>query len=112
MPTPALACVLFALIAHAYLISVTHFHRLETATSPASAAWEGRGDEAPPVSTNSHAQCLSCRLQRNFTFDLHHSTPVVAPPQPIGADRRAHQPEAHASRVLLKGAGRAPPPFA
>ena len=111
MPAPALACALFALVAHAYLISVTHFHRLETAASAATAAWQGAGDAAPPISTNSHAQCLSCRLQRNFTFDLHHSAPLIAPPQPIAADHRARQPEAHASRVLLKSAGRAPPPL-
>ncbi|MBC7930016.1 MAG: hypothetical protein H7Z38_05550 [Rubrivivax sp.] len=78
----ATGLVLLVLMAHGFVASTTHFHRLAVATAPGysgaalSANEETR--DAPPA--GGHAQCLVCRLQRNFISDLQQTIPAIAAP--------------------------------
>lgn len=103
--------LLLLLFWHAFLASATHFHR----TAPAPAGQEratqvGDGKDATGTAdAGGHAQCLLCRLQRNFVADAQkESAPVSAPPTALLA---AELPPSlcHVARPFSVPSGRAPP---
>ncbi len=112
--SPLLSALLLVLFAHAFMASATHFHRPEqgralpaVSTSTPSCGVSDDADKARDASF--HAQCLLCRLQRNFVSDLSHADArTTATPQ-------THEGNAsHAVLSFLQGAflipaGRAPP---
>ena len=73
--------VLLVLLAHAFIVSATHFHSFKGLdSSRASGVALSRADEGRKAPlTNGEEQCLVCRLQRNFNSGLmRHATPEVA----------------------------------
>ena len=108
----ATGLVLLFLICHAFLVSATHFHRdvrpgARTTTVGLSAGSD-EGTEPSSVAFN-HAQCLLCRLQRNFICDLEQGIPAMpAPPadSPRREDLTAHF---HSRTFYLTRSGRGPP---
>lgn len=107
----ATGIALLVLMAHAFVASTTHFHRLAGATqsgySGAALSAKEKTHDAPPA--GGHSQCLICRLQRNFLSDLQQTPPAVAAPLAAAlvfetvADTSVHSPQ------LLSPTGRAPP---
>ena len=70
---PAVKFVLLLLVAHAFLVSGTHFHRVESggrvftnldSTTISHATADAKTD------ASGHFQCLLCRLQRGFCAEL------------------------------------------
>jgi hypothetical protein len=107
LATPLL---LLALFGHAFFVSATHSHRVVRADGASSVASVGeRGDVRQTPASGGHAECLLCRLQRNYVSDLQHTAPAVAAPerQPQGhtGTRAVSSSAAH----LLAPSGRAPP---
>lgn len=104
--------MLLFLIWHAFFVSATHFHRdVRPGATPATLGLSAGGDEGAEqtnVATN-HAQCLLCRLQRNFICDLEQGIPATpAPP----ADKVCHAnltTSIHSRTSFLVPSGRAPP---
>src|SRR6266496_3591920 len=71
---------MLCLLAHAFLVSVTHHHnsprdRSTRATANVTAD-NSRSSGATPGSAGD-AHCLSCRLQRNFASNVHPASVVV-----------------------------------
>lgn len=115
--SPLLSALLLVLFAHAFMASATHFHRPETAgaksataaTSASTPSFGVRGDAEDARDANFHAQCLLCRLQRNFVADLHHrDARTTATPQ-RHEDDQAHVILSFSQGAFLIPAGRAPP---
>jgi hypothetical protein len=107
----AAGVLLLVLTAHAFVASSTHFHRsaltgLVHAQSTAVGSEEG-GQGAPQAGDD--AQCLLCRLQRNFVSGVQHERPTVAP---LPAEAVKYEPlqniSVRAASALLRS-GRAPP---
>jgi len=104
--------VLLLLLAHAFFVSATHFHRVAGLDSlQASGAALSRSEEGykTPLA-NGEEQCLACRLQRNFNNGLmHHAAPEVAAPVVnsvvLPSFRQASAQSAH----TLSATGRSPP---
>ena len=107
-----MACVLLALFVHAFVVSATHCHRFErpgSASAPAGVSVSDRGDAGRAVEQDADTQCLLCRLQRGFTFDLD-SAPLLASPaaRPTPTlERLSELPPA--TRTPGAPSGRAPP---
>lgn len=107
-----MALALLLLVAHAFLASTTHFHRIERDDKTlASSSLSARDFSEPEggLESNSHAQCLLCRLQRNFVAEL--SNPVLsiaAALQKLPCDEISHTLHPLNGAFLLP-AGRAPP---
>jgi hypothetical protein len=103
---------LLALLAHAFLVGATHFHRvggLVTANAQGAAVSRPEDGRKAPR-TNGEEQCLACRLQRNFASGLmRHAAPEVAPPTArlIGFAALERTPTPNAP--TLSATGRAPP---
>lgn len=62
------------ILAHAFFVSVTHHHKsvqspVFAAIASVSADYNGGSGTAPESTSDAH--CLSCRLQRNFTSNVH-----------------------------------------
>jgi hypothetical protein len=107
----AAGLVLLVLMAHALVASTTHFHRLANAgaesTRNAFVSRDGDGRNVPPAGDD--AQCLLCRLQRNFISGIRHAAPALAPLQVEALDYEPlRNVSARAARALLRH-GRAPP---
>lgn len=105
----AAGLLLLALTAHAAFASVTHFHSPSGAAAT-QGALQGReeGGRGAPL-TGGDAQCLLCRLQRNYVLGLRHATPAAAaPPAQALEHDYLRNASARASRSLLRS-GRAPP---
>ncbi|MCA1634333.1 MAG: hypothetical protein LC802_11740 [Acidobacteria bacterium] len=106
----ATSLVLLALIWHAFLVSSTHIHRVQSSEDElavASMGSSGGAEHAPP--SGGHAQCLLCRLQRNFISDLQHTVPAIAAPATEAqGDAELPSPPASAAHLLLPS-GRGPP---
>jgi hypothetical protein len=104
--------VLLALLAHAFLVGATHFHRaggLVAANAQGAAVSRPEGGPKAPLA-NGEEQCLACRLQRNFASGLmRHAAPEVAPPPArlIGFAALELTPTPNAP--TLSATGRAPP---
>jgi hypothetical protein len=107
LATPLL---LLALFGHAFFVSATHFHRVVRAegASPVASVGE-RGDSGQTPASGGHAECLLCRLQRNYVSDLQQTSPAIAAPE--------HRPQGHvgtravspSAAHLIAPSGRAPP---
>ena len=111
--SPAAAgLLLLFLICHAFLVSATHFHRDARPGAPAAtvgpSAGHDEGTEPSSVAFN-HAQCLLCRLQRNFICDLEQGIPSMpAPPADIVRREDLTAPS-HSRTFYLTHSGRGPP---
>ncbi len=106
----ATSLVLLVLIWHAFLVSSTHFHRVQSVEGESAVASMGRSggaEHAPPSSA--HTQCLLCRLQRNFISDLQQTVPAIAAPESKAQGKaELSSPPASAAHLLLPS-GRGPP---
>jgi hypothetical protein len=102
---------LLCLVAHAVLVSATHYHLApQVSKKLSSASLEARQENDPNRSpdSNSHNDCLSCRLHRNFASGIHapsimldlKSGPVI---------RETILLDLHSSEPFLISASRAPP---
>jgi len=110
--SPAASVLLLVLFAHAFLVNATHCHRFARAIAPGAEQGigvGGREDLGRQSEAGGDAQCVLCRLQRNFVTDFHRvSTPVGAP---------RHECQRHClpptlstdSRAFSVPQGRAPP---
>jgi hypothetical protein len=103
--------VLLVLLAHGFVAGATHFHRLanagEQSTQTTFLSRGGDGRSVPPAGDD--AQCLLCRLQRNFITGIRHDTPALALLQVEALEYEPLQNvSAHSARSLLRS-GRAPP---
>lgn len=106
--------MLLVLLAHALLVSATHFHVNAAAgldSARASGASVTRQDESRKAPlANGEEQCLVCRLQRNFNGGLmRHATPEVA--SPLAKPHALTSPEQASAQTAqrLSAKGRAPP---
>lgn len=102
---------MLCLIAHAAFVSVTHHHSaLPVIAAPAADSFiaNDKNDSNPAPDSSSDAHCLSCRLQRNFTANVHPACVVVQSfREPIRRETPKAQPSYSGSSLLLFG--RAPP---
>lgn len=104
--------VLLLLLAHAFLVSATHFHRVAGLnSSQASGTALSRSDEGRKAPlTNGEEQCVVCRLQRNFNSGLmHHAAPEVAAPVVNSVVLTSLEEASAQSAHTLSATGRAPP---
>ena len=105
--------VLLVLLAHALLVSATHFHvaaaGLDSARSSGAAVDRQDESRKAPLA-GGEEQCLVCRLQRNFDGGLmRHAAPEVASPLAKSpAFPSPEQASAHTAQ-RLSAKGRAPP---
>lgn len=106
--------MLLVLVAHAFVISATHNHRIrlteDASPSGQRIAGSGATDERTGLESNGHAQCLLCRLQRSLIADLYSPFHVNAPSAGKFARGEAQAASVHANESLRLPAGRAPPP--
>src|SRR5688500_16340182 len=98
-------------MAHAFVASATHFHRGADASAlydSAALVGEQRDGQSAPLSGDD-AQCLLCRLQRDFVSELRGAALALAPPpaEPVGYASLTNV-HARPTRTLLPP-GRAPP---
>jgi hypothetical protein len=109
----ALSVLLLVLFAHAFIVSATHMHRLERAAGAASAGHvlSVRDSHSAEQSGESgaHAQCLLCRLQRNFISDYPDSSLTVAAPPLSGLSYDVRPSLTANFSAFLTPSGRAPP---
>ena len=73
---------MLCLLAHAFFVSVTHHHSSHqnlAANGAASVSTDNSGGSGPTRGSASDAHCLSCRLQRNFTSNVHPASVLVQP---------------------------------
>ncbi len=108
--SPLATLLLLALFGHAFFASATHFHRVRSAggSSPVASVGEREGAQQSPTS-GGHAECLLCRLQRNYVSNLQHTTTEIVAP--------ACRPQGHldtwaasvSAAHFLAPSGRAPP---
>ena len=119
--SPLLSALLLVLFAHAFMVSATHFHRTERAGVAAAAAAAtlasslscGESNDAEDGRDASfHAQCLLCRLQRNFVSDLYHADSQTAATPHRHEGDAARPARSFSQDAFLVPAGRAPPPLA
>jgi hypothetical protein len=102
---------LLCLLAHAFFVSITHHHASLHKSAPAAnvtmTAENDGGSGAKPDSTDD-SHCLSCRLQRNFTSNIHTATVVVQPiEEPLYVEPFLVERCSRGSSLLIFG--RAPP---
>jgi hypothetical protein len=79
-----MSVLLLVLLAHAFIVSATHMHRLEQAggAHPGQSRSAGNSEDAARSGeTGNHAQCLLCRLQRNFISEFSDSSLIAPAPQ-------------------------------
>jgi hypothetical protein len=102
--------LLLLLFGHAFLVSATHCHRSAWSAKGQSGVVLGvREDATGLTETGVHAQCLLCRLQRNFVADYHKvSTPLDAPRQVLSLGELP-PPLSPVARPFSVPSGRAPP---
>ena len=104
--------MLLVLLAHAFVVSATHFHSftgLDTSRANGSSlSQHDEGRKAPLA--NGEEQCLVCRLQRNFNNGLmRHATPQVVAPDAKSAAFAALEQTCTPTARILSAKGRAPP---
>ncbi|MCA1626439.1 MAG: hypothetical protein LC742_00505 [Acidobacteria bacterium] len=107
----ALAPALLCLLAHAFIVSATHYHRVnlvDSSSTPGTSVSDQRSSRAAD-NVAGHSQCLLCRLQRGFTTDLQKSTPSVAAPRQALVVFPHFDTASYAGRNSLIRRGRAPP---
>lgn len=104
-------CLLF-LLSHAFLVSATHFHRVDLGNLSATDLSTSVASDSGQLSTNeaaSHTQCLLCRLQRGFISDFERNTPSLLRPQIISSTTEHTRPAFSSRRAWRLLRGRAPP---
>jgi len=104
--------VLLVLLAHAFVVSATHFHSPGSLNfSSASDAAFNRPDEGRKAPlANGEEQCLICRLQRTFNSGLmRHATPEVAAPPARLIAFAALEQTSTPNAPKLPATGRGPP---
>lgn len=103
--------VLLSLVAHAFLVSATHYHvypQISHGLFAARVEARQQSDPNPSPDSKDHNDCLSCRLHRNFVFDLH--SPSVAIDLAYGpVIRETVLLVPHSSETFLISPPRAPP---
>lgn len=74
---------MLVLLAHAFLVSVTHHHSSHPYATEATASItnDARGESGTTPGSAGDAHCLSCRLQRNFSTNVHPPSVIVQPLQ-------------------------------
>jgi len=117
--SPLLSALLLVLFAHAFMVSATHVHRPELSRAAAAAAaaamtaastsCEERDDADSLRDASFHAQCLLCRLQRNFVSDLHQAESRTAATPQTYEGGLTLSVLSFAQASFLVPAGRAPP---
>lgn len=108
----ATGLVLLFLICHAFLATTTHFHRdVRPGAAPVTLGLSAGGDEGAtqPNVANGHAQCVLCRLQRNFVCDLEQGIPTTLAPLARDTTRAVRAAAIHSRVSFLAPSGRAPP---
>jgi hypothetical protein len=103
---------LLILVAHAFLVSATHFHRTERVGKSLAAfslSAEDFSKSDGGLESNSHAQCLLCRLQRNFVAELSSPASFSAVALQKLPAKEISSASAHSNGAFLLPAGRAPP---
>ena len=69
---------MLCLLGHALFVSVTHHHNSTGVHSAAGASVsDNPGNSGASPESGSDAHCLSCRLQRNFTSNIHPSSVTI-----------------------------------
>jgi hypothetical protein len=104
------AFALFSLTAHAALINAIHFHSFtdqHAASSIATLARNHPSDSNRPAE-GGHADCLSCRLQRNFIADVLPPS-VLFDPVSEPLTRQHFFSEPHIQSTYSTFSSRAPP---
>lgn len=80
----SVATLLLVLFAHAFWSSATHVHRVATLNGRAPearlAVSDGSGN-SQQTNSGGHAQCVLCRLQRDFVSDPPNSGVALASPK-------------------------------
>lgn len=110
---PLARLALLLLIAHAFLVTASHFHTsansVRTPPVHGPAASESVPSEDTPNAAR-HAQCPLCNLQRNFVAEVGDHLPVIAGPsqQPLLCVTFRSRP--HVNESNPASPGRAPPP--
>jgi hypothetical protein len=106
----ATSLLLLALFGHAFVVSATHLHRVPLADGASASAGVGeRGEAEQSPASGSHAECLLCRLQRNYVSDLQHTTPEIAAPERQSQGRPGSRAVSTSSAHFLAPSGRGPP---
>lgn len=102
--------MLLVLVAHAFVVSATHFHTLSVpADGSSQAALQSRDATEQSAPPSGDANCFLCRLQREFAGGVQQSAPALAPPPAISAEHEfTRKTTVRTARLLLR-CGRAPP---
>ncbi|HSE96716.1 MAG TPA: hypothetical protein VLD57_00510 [Blastocatellia bacterium] len=107
----ARAVALLCLVAHAVLVSATHYHIApHLAKKGSSAALESRreSDQNRPHGSDNHNHCLSCRLHRNFVSGIH-SSAVILDLLSGPVERETFVLQSHSCEPFFISPSRAPP---
>lgn len=110
--TRTFAFVLLLLLAHAFIVSAMHSHRIrfdDRASESVHVIAGSHSDGDEGLEANGHAQCLLCRLQRSLIADLYNPASISAPSLQKFAYGEALTAPAHSNESFLIPAGRAPP---
>ncbi|HJQ32640.1 MAG TPA: hypothetical protein VJ866_10690 [Pyrinomonadaceae bacterium] len=106
----AVGAVLLVLALHAFVASATHFHAsFAPANGASQAVLESRDDAGQRTTPSSDANCLLCRLQRDFVGGVQPAAPALAPPPTITVEHESVREAPVRTTRLLMRAGRAPP---
>jgi hypothetical protein len=107
----AAGLVLLVLLAHGFVVSSTHFHRAapdgHSADSGTFLTRSGDAQDAPLA--GKHAQCVLCRLQRNFVSDLGQSNGADAAPPSAPLVFKSSPESSDIGSRFAADSGRAPP---
>jgi hypothetical protein len=105
--------VLLTLFVHAFLASATHFHRFSwnegVAAGQTETSARGREEATRRADAAGHAQCLTCRLQRNFVAECQKTSRLAEPELRDVPTARKPQPFPVTVQSFSVPAGRAPP---
>ena len=105
------AMVFLCLIAHAFLVCFTHHHSnvgRDGANSTPGLTAGTNGESSSPMKSGGDANCLSCRLERNFVSDIQPASLIVDLLKAhVNPDASLSEPHSHGT--FLVPSDRAPP---